>query len=211
MAIKRFENEHTTQNADKQWKLLYPRMEETDVFWKGPESKYLGPAGQSVYTALLHSMRATTDSLQTEEHGVSQENLTYKNRPRGNLASGLHWTSGYYDDKDHWLAQRANQEPSKGLLVQGYLPLIVHIPNARNYMLSLNCVWLFATPWSVACQALLSMEFSRQKCWSGLPFPPPGIFPTQGSNPYLLLLLPWEADSLPLSHQGSPGTTLGAW
>lgn len=73
-AIKRFENEHTTQNADKQWKLLYPRVEETDVFWKGPESKYLGLAGQSVYTALLHSMRATTDSLQTEEHGVSQEN-----------------------------------------------------------------------------------------------------------------------------------------
>ena len=100
------------------------------------------------------------------------------------LASGLHWTSGYCYDRDHWLAQRANQEPFKGLLVQGHLPLIVHIPNARNYvLLPLNRVWLFETPWSVACQALLSMEFSRQECWSGLPFSPPGTFPTQGSNP----------------------------
>ena len=33
---------------------------------------------------------------------------------------------------------------------------------------------LFATPWTVAHQAALSMEFSRQKYWCGLPFPPPG-------------------------------------
>ena len=37
-------------------------------------------------------------------------------------------------------------------------------------------------PWAVACQAPLSMEFSRQEYWSGLPFPSPRIFPTQGSN-----------------------------
>ena len=43
---------------------------------------------------------------------------------------------------------------------------------------------------------------SRRKFWSGLPFPSPGfIFPTQGSN---LSLLHWQADSLPLSHLGSP-------
>ena len=39
---------------------------------------------------------------------------------------------------------------------------------------SLNSVWLFATLWTVACQAPLSMGFSRQECWSGLPCPPPG-------------------------------------
>ena len=32
-----------------------------------------------------------------------------------------------------------------------------------------------ATPWTVACQTSLSMEFSRQEYWSGLPFPTPGI------------------------------------
>ena len=39
---------------------------------------------------------------------------------------------------------------------------------------SLSCVWLFATPWTVAHQAPLSMEFSRQKYWSGLSLPSPG-------------------------------------
>ena len=44
----------------------------------------------------------------------------------------------------------------------------------------------FATPWIVAHQAPLSMGFSRQKYWSGLPFPSPGVFQTQGLNPSLL-------------------------
>ena len=39
--------------------------------------------------------------------------------------------------------------------------------------LSLSCVWLFATLWTVACQSPLSMEFSRQEYWSGSPFPSP--------------------------------------
>ena len=39
----------------------------------------------------------------------------------------------------------------------------------------------------IAHQAPLSMEFSRQEYWSGLPFPLQGIFPTQESNPGLLL------------------------
>ena len=47
-------------------------------------------------------------------------------------------------------------------------------------------VRLFATPWTVAHQASLSMGFSRQEYLSGLPLPPPGIFPTQGLNLCLL-------------------------
>ena len=79
---------------------------------------------------------------------------------------------------------------------------------------SLSCVWLFETPWTVAHQAPLSMEFSRQEYWRELPFPKntggscpfllQGIFPTQGSNPHLLLLLHWWADSWPQHHLGSP-------
>ena len=41
-------------------------------------------------------------------------------------------------------------------------------------------VRLFATPWTVACQAPLSMGFSRQEYWSGLPCPPPGDPPNPG-------------------------------
>ena len=60
-------------------------------------------------------------------------------------------------------------------------------------------VRLFATLRTVAHQASLSMGFSRQEYWSGLPFPYQGIFPTQGLNPCLLRLLQWQADSLLLA------------
>ena len=43
-----------------------------------------------------------------------------------------------------------------------------------------GCVQLFETPWTVACQAPLSMEFSRQEYWSGLSFPSPGALSTSG-------------------------------
>ena len=51
---------------------------------------------------------------------------------------------------------------------------------------SLSRVRLFATPWTVSHQDPPSMEFSRQEYWSGLPFPSPGSFLTQGSNLGLL-------------------------
>ena len=61
----------------------------------------------------------------------------------------------------------------------------------------LNRVQLFATPWTVAHQAPLSMGFSRQEYWSGLPSL--GIFLTQGSNPGLPH---WRQMLYPLSHRG---------
>ena len=47
-------------------------------------------------------------------------------------------------------------------------------------------VRLFATPWTVAHQAPLSMGFSRQGYWSGLPSPPPGALPDPGMGPVSL-------------------------
>ena len=47
---------------------------------------------------------------------------------------------------------------------------------------SLSPVPLFATLWTVPCQAPLHMEFSGQEFYSVLPFPSPGIFLTHGSN-----------------------------
>ena len=47
----------------------------------------------------------------------------------------------------------------------------------------------FVIPWTVAYQALLSMELSRQEYWSGLPFPSPGSFPDPGIEPESLVSL----------------------
>ena len=66
------------------------------------------------------------------------------------------------------------------------------------YVLShFSCVWLFATLWTVARQAPLSMGFSRQEYWSGLPLLSPGDLPDPG-------LLHCRQILHHLSHQGSP-------
>ena len=57
----------------------------------------------------------------------------------------------------------------------------------------LSRVWVFETPWTVACQAPLSMGFSRQESWSGVPFPCPGDLPNSGIEPGSPAL---QADSL---------------
>ena len=60
----------------------------------------------------------------------------------------------------------------------------------------LSRVRLFATPWTVACQASLSMELSQQEHWSGLPFPPPGDLPNPETEPESPESLALQADSL---------------
>ena len=63
-----------------------------------------------------------------------------------------------------------------------------------------TCLTL-ATPWTVACQAPLSMGFSRREYWSGLPFPSPGDLPDPGIEPWSPAL---QADSLPTELWGKP-------
>ena len=48
-------------------------------------------------------------------------------------------------------------------------------------------VRLFLTPWTASHQAPLSMGFSRQEYWSGVPFPPPGDLPNLGMEPQPLM------------------------
>ena len=68
-------------------------------------------------------------------------------------------------------------------------------------MVALSHVQLFAIPWTVVCQAPLSMEFFRQEYWSGLPSPSPGDFSDPGIEPRCVSCT--ARDSLPLSCQGS--------
>ena len=64
---------------------------------------------------------------------------------------------------------------------------------------SFSHVWLFVTPWTVAHQAPLSMEFSGQEYWNGLLFPTPGDLPDSGIKLGCLAL---QAVSLPFEPQG---------
>ena len=68
----------------------------------------------------------------------------------------------------------------------------------------LSCVWLSVTLWMVAHQAALSMGFSRQEYWKGLPCPPPGALPDPRIEPVSPESHILQADSLALSHQGTP-------
>ena len=69
-----------------------------------------------------------------------------------------------------------------------------------QWVKSLSHVRLFATPWTVAYQAPPSMGFSRQECWSGLPFPSPGDLPDPGIEPGSPTL---QADTLPSKPPGN--------
>ena len=66
---------------------------------------------------------------------------------------------------------------------------------------SLSCVRLFATTWTLASQAPLSIGFARQGYRSGLPFPSPGHLPNPGIKPGSSAL---QGDALPSEPPGKP-------
>ena len=85
--------------------------------------------------------------------------------------------------------------------------LCLTLCNSMNYspeggggLVAKSCPTL-ATPWTVACQAPLSMRFSRQEYWSGLPFPSPGGLPDPGIEPRSPAL---QQILSQLSYNGSP-------
>ena len=78
---------------------------------------------------------------------------------------------------------------------------MIIVYNWSGKVKSLSHVRFFATPWTVACQALPSMEFSRQEYWSGLPFPSPEDLPDPGIKPGSPAL---QADALPSEPLGKP-------
>ena len=73
---------------------------------------------------------------------------------------------------------------------------------------SLSRVQLFATPWTVARQAPLSMEFSKQEYWSGFPCPPPGDLPDPEIEPTYPASAALQADSLATEPPGKPPNNL---
>ena len=80
----------------------------------------------------------------------------------------------------------------------------VCLPTHMCMLCHFSSVWLFATLWMVAHHTSLSVGFSRQEYWHGLPCPSPGGLPVLGIEPRSPTAHALQADSLGLSHQGSP-------
>ena len=86
-----------------------------------------------------------------------------------------------------WQAGSLPLTPHGKSYIQVY-KLVIQTDGLRIYLFmyfcfvvqSLSHVWLFVTPWTVVCQAPLTMGFSRQEYWSGVPFPSPGDLPNPG-------------------------------
>ena len=72
---------------------------------------------------------------------------------------------------------------------------------SKGYIKSID-LNVFLTPWTLAYQAPLFMEFSRQEYWYGLPFSSPGDLPDPGIKHASPVSSALQATSLPLSHQG---------
>ena len=84
-----------------------------------------------------------------------------------------------------------------GLILLQQICMIIHFKWDAAVNL-LSYVWLFATPRTVVHQSPLSMEFSRQEYWSGLPFPSSGNLPDPGVEHTYPLSAEFQADSLSL-------------
>jgi len=98
----------------------------------------------------------------------------------------------------------------------------IHTNKNNACVYALSCVQLFGALWTAAYQASLSVEFSRQKYWSGLPCPPPGDLPDPGIKPeslaspalagtFFTTSTTWEAlpkhtVSVPLAVSSSPAS-----
>ena len=91
------------------------------------------------------------------------------------------WTAAYqaptsmgFSKQEYWSGLPL---PSPSYIPTSYIILY------SNYVPSCSVVWLFGTPWTAGPQAPLSMEFSKQEYWNGLPFPSPGDLPNPGTEP----------------------------
>ena len=111
----------------------------------------------------------------------------------GNRWSRLHGRAEEHRDKDLWGPRhwgKSREEPGRGARIWTsikYLLLASYTRHVRVYVLScFNNVWLFATLWTAACQAPLSMELSKQEYWRGLSIPTPRYLPNPRIKPMSL-------------------------
>ena len=134
--------------------------------------------------------------------------------------SGLPFPSPVYEsEKWKWSRSVMSIKPVCSRLVKNWLKtdselnFLIDTIHRTEQLSLFSHVQLFVTLWTVACQAPLSMGFSRQEYRSGLlcSFFLQGIFPTLELNPYLLHLWHWKQVLYPLSHLGTLQVEYSKW
>ena len=110
------------------------------------------------------------------------------------------------DTKSKWNNRKARNPHNKELVTKE-----MRVKDHNIVRVGLHCLVkvsqsypTLCNPWTAALQAPLSMGFSRQEYWSGLPCPPPRYLPDPRIKPNLSCLLHWRAGSLPLVPLGKP-------
>ena len=94
--------------------------------------------------------------------------------------------------------------PKKHIISLKGIDYVIIFKAGGGGLVSKSCPTL-VTPWTMALQVPQSMGFSRQECWSGLPFPSPGEVPNPGIEPGSPTL---QESSLPTELQGKPFSRL---
>ena len=106
-----------------------------------------------------------------------------------------------FEGSIHPIGTISNEAVHYGCLSLSYMYVYTHThTHTHTCVCVLSHVQFFVTPWTVACQAPLSMGFSTQKYWSGLPCPPPGDLHDAGMEPTSPAS---QVNSLLLNHPGS--------
>ena len=97
------------------------------------------------------------------------------------------WRHGWFRSEEpcdpRQLYEVRGRDQREALTHQGWLSLQLHTFICVFVCSIAQLCLTFTTPWTVACQTPLSMRFSRQEQWSGLPFFPPGNLPNSGIEP----------------------------
>ena len=125
-----------------------------------------------VKNRVIWPRNCTSSIIPKRNKNISESKSMYTNAHSSIIYDSQRWKQPKYPTTDEW--------------IHYYCSISTHAVCVLN---SFSCVWLFVTLWTVACQALLFMGFSRQEYWSKLVCPPPGNIPDQGSHPFLLCLL----------------------
>ena len=125
----------------------------------------------------------------------------------GKIPAAISWKVGYIYRKQSVVVAGYAHDSQQTIWAQRWEGFRQHGYNWVSTVVVklLSCVQLFASPWTVACQALLSMDFPRQAYWKALPCPPPGDLLGAGIKPGSVA---WQADPFPTEPPGKPQLAL---